>query len=290
MGTLHVVATPIGNLEDMTLRSLRVLREADAVYAEDTRRTRVLLERYEIQRRLTSLHAHNESSRLAEVLGRLAEGEEIALVTDAGTPLISDPGGRLVEAAADAGHQVTALPGPSAVLAAVASCGLRITSFTFLGFPPRRSGPRQKLFESYVQSEPALVLFESPQRLASTLVDLVKVFGPNRRACVARELTKMHEEIVRGSLADLQDHYAQSPRGEIALVVEGAQSEDRPELEPDEIERSVRALVDQGLRAREIASELAGSLGVPRREIYAIAVRLLQAVEAEEEPSSGRYE
>ena len=147
MGTLHVVATPIGNLEDVTLRSLRVLREADAVYAEDTRRTRVLLDKYEIRRRLISLHAHNESSRLQEVLTRLAEGEEIALVTDAGTPLVSDPGGRLVEAAANAGHQVTALPGPSAVLAAVASCGLRITGFTFLGFPPRRSGPRRKLFE-----------------------------------------------------------------------------------------------------------------------------------------------
>ena len=290
MGTLHVVATPIGNLEDMTLRSLRVLREADGVYAEDTRRTRILLEKYEIQRRLTSLHAHNESFRVEEVLRRLAEGDEIALVTDAGTPLISDPGGRLVQAAADAGHDVTALPGASAVLAAVASCGLRITSFTFLGFPPRRSGPRQKLFESFAHSAPALVLFESPQRLASTLVDLAKVFGPDRRACVARELTKMHEEIVRGSLADLRDHYAQAPRGEIALVVEGAQSEARPELELDEIERSVRALVDQGLRAREIASQLAASLGVPRRDLYAIAVRILQAVEVEEEAGSGRYE
>ena len=123
MGTLHVVATPIGNLEDITLRSVRILREADGVYAEDTRRTRILLEKYEIQRRLTSLHAHNESSRVAEVLGRLAEGEEIALVTDAGTPLVSDPGGRLVQAAADAGHCVTALPGPSAVLAATADRG-----------------------------------------------------------------------------------------------------------------------------------------------------------------------
>ena len=290
MGTLHVVATPIGNLEDITLRSVRILREADGVYAEDTRRTRILLEKYEIQRRLTSLHAHNESSRVEEVLGRLAEGEEIALVTDAGTPLVSDPGGRLVQAAADAGHRVTALPGPSAVLAAVASCGLRVTSFTFLGFPPRRSGPRQKLFESFTHSEPALVLFESPQRLNSTLVDLVKVFGSNRRACVARELTKMHEEIVRGSLAELRDRYAQAPRGEIALVIEGADNEVRPEHELDEIERSVRALVEEGLRAREIASQLAGSLGVPRRDLYAIAVRMLQAVEVEEEAGSGRYE
>ena len=284
MGTLHVVATPIGNLEDVTLRSLRVLREADAVYAEDTRRTRVLLDKYEIRRRLISLHAHNESSRLQEVLTRLAEGEEIALVTDAGTPLVSDPGGRLVEAAANAGHQVTALPGPSAVLAAVASCGLRITGFTFLGFPPRRSGPRRKLFESFAHSEPALVLFESPQRLASTLVDLANVLGEDRRACVARELTKIHEEIVRGTLADLQIHYAQPPRGEIALVIEGAPIEARPKADPDEVERSVSDLVAQGLRAREIASQLTGPLGLPRRDLYAIAVQML---EAKEDPGSG---
>ena len=287
MGTLHVVATPIGNLEDITLRSLRSLRESDAIYAEDTRRTRILLDRHEIQGRLVSLHAHNESSRIDEVLSRLQAGEAIALVTDAGTPVVSDPGGRLVEAVANAGHRVSPLPGASALLAAVASCGLRVTSFTFLGFPPRRSGVRRKLFQTVAEGAPAIVVFESAQRLEATLADLAAVLGSGRRACVARELTKVHEEIVRGSLAQLQVRFAEPPRGEIVIVVEGADSSDRPLPDREEVEEAVKHLVDEGMRAREIASALAERWGLPRRELYALAVEFLQADPGADDQDSG---
>lgn len=286
MGTLHVVATPIGNLEDMTLRGLRVLGEADVVYAEDTRRSRVLLDRHGISARLVSLHAHNESARLAEALERLGADERIALITDAGTPLISDPGGRLVAAAAEAGHVVEAVPGASAVLAALAICGLRVASFTFVGFPPRRSGARRKRFAMYASGEPALVLFESPARLAATLADLVATFGAERRACVARELTKLHEEVVRGTLGELAQQFSERARGEITLVVEGVRAADVEQaVDVDEasVAQSIEELAAAGMRAREIAATLAQQTGLPRRDLYARAVAVLNA-----EPASDR--
>ncbi len=281
MGTLHVVATPIGHLEDVTLRSLRVLADADLVYAEDTRRTRVLLDRHGISARLVSLNAQNEVKRIAEALDRLSEeGARVAVVTDAGTPVISDPGGRLVSAAALAGHRVEPVPGASAVLAALSVCGLRVTTFTFIGFPPRRSGARRRLFAEHAPRDAAFVFFESPNRLVATLSDLLAVAGGDRRACVARELTKLHEEIVRGSLDDLSKHFGDGTRGEITVVVEGADPDRRKDesataIDGSALDEAIRELADTGSRAREIAAELAARTGLPRRELYARAASLL---------------
>src|SRR5690606_9373906 len=220
-GALYLVATPIGNLEDVTLRALRVLREAALVLAEDTRRTRILLERHAIAARPLSLHAHNEAARTAEVLAALAAGRDVALVSDAGTPLVSDPGERLVVAAIAAGHPVVPVPGPSAVLAALAGSGLPAVPFAFLGFPPRRPGERAEAFAAWRGRPETLVLFESPHRLAATLRALADALGP-RPACVARELTKLHEEWVRGPLPELAERFASGGvRGEVTIVVGG---------------------------------------------------------------------
>jgi 16S rRNA (cytidine1402-2'-O)-methyltransferase len=221
MGTVHLVATPIGNLEDVTLRALRVLAEADLVFAEDTRRTRILLERHQIAARPVSLHAHNEASRLDRALRVLEGGGSVALVSDGGTPLISDPGERLVRAALGEGHRVESVPGASAVLAALVASGLPTQPFAFLGFLPRRVGRRRSLLESYRDRPETLVLFESPRRLAGTLEALEQILGP-RRACVARELTKLHEELVRGELGELVERFREGARGEVSVVVEGA--------------------------------------------------------------------
>lgn len=221
MGTLYVVATPIGNLEDVTLRALRALREASCVLAEDTRHTRVLLERHGIAARPRSLHAHNEMARTGEVLALLREGRDVALVSDAGTPLVSDPGARLVAAVIEDGHTVSPLPGPSAVLAALTVSGLAGDGFVFLGFLPRRRSERDAVLARERATPRPLVLFESPRRTGATLAALHAVLG-ERRACVARELTKRHEEVVRGTLGELAARFAEGARGEVTIVVEGA--------------------------------------------------------------------
>ena len=230
MGTLCLVATPIGNLEDITLRALRVLREAERIYAEDTRRTAVLLRHHGIEARARSLHAHNESARIREVLAALEGEGAIALVSDAGSPLISDPGVRLVDAVIEAGHRVEAIPGPTAVVAALASSGLAPHPFVFLGFLPRKSGPRGKRLAAYREREETLVLFESPHRVGALLHDAVEALGA-RRACVARELTKVHEEIARGPLEELAERFAEGCRGEVTVVIEGLRRPKRGEEE-----------------------------------------------------------
>jgi 16S rRNA (cytidine1402-2'-O)-methyltransferase len=221
MGTLCLVATPIGNLEDITLRALRILREADRVYAEDTRRSAVLLRHHGIAGRLSSLHAHNEAGRIREVLTALGAEERVALISDAGTPLVSDPGIRLVDAVVDAGHRVETIPGPSAVIAALSVSGLAPHPFVFLGFLARRSGARRNRLGAYRDRAETLILFESPHRIGALLDDAREVLGP-RRACVARELTKLHEEVVRGTLEELADRFRDGSRGEITVVIEGA--------------------------------------------------------------------
>ncbi len=210
MASLFIVATPIGNLEDVTPRALRVLGEAALVLAEDTRRTRVLLEQKGVAATPVSLHQHNESARVAKVLAELEGGGDVALVSDAGTPLVSDPGERLVAAVLEAGFEVVPIPGASAVLAALAGCGLPTERFSFLGFLPRKAGERGALLRSYVDRPETLVLFESPRRVGATLTALAEGLG-DRPACVARELTKLHEEFVRGSLTELADRRAPPP-------------------------------------------------------------------------------
>lgn len=272
MGTLHVVATPIGNLEDVTLRALRVIGEADLLFAEDTRRTRKLLERHGIDARPLSLHAHNEQSRVDRALEALAGDGRVALVSDAGTPLVSDPGERLVAAAIAAGHRVEAVPGASAILAALAVAGLSTEPFTFLGFLPRRAGARKQVLEAYRNRAETLVLFESPKRIEKTLAELAEALG-DRRACVARELTKMHEEARRGRLSELVGHYAGGVLGEITVVVEGA-TEVPAALEESEVDAEIRARIRAGERPKDIAAALAAPTGRAKRDLYARALAL----------------
>jgi 16S rRNA (cytidine1402-2'-O)-methyltransferase len=276
LGTLYVVATPIGNLEDVTLRALRVLREADLLLAEDTRHTRVLLARHGIEARPVSLHAHNEAARCARALGVLAAGGSVALVSDAGTPLLSDPGARLVAAAIAAGHAASPVPGPSAIAATLCVAGLDVERFSFIGFLPRRAGPRRALLRELSPRADALVFFESPRRLAATLRELSELFGP-RRACVARELTKVYEELARGTLPELAERFAGGARGEITLVVEGAQSGGASAESAEaggDLDAQIRARLARGEGAREIAASLSSESGIPRRAVYSRVVAL----------------
>jgi len=271
VGRLSLVATPIGNLEDVTLRALRVLREADLLLAEDTRHVRRLLDRHGIDARPVSLHAHNEARRRVEALAALGSGAHVALVSDAGTPLVSDPGERLVAAAIAAGHAVEAVPGPSAVLAALVVSGLPTSTFTFLGFLPRRAGERARVLARVRQAPETLVIFESPRRLGATLRGLAEALGP-RQACVARELTKLHEEVARGPLDALALRFAQGARGEVVIVVEGAG--DPPAASIGDLTGEIRGRLARGERPREIAQTLAPTAGRSRRELYGLALAI----------------
>ncbi len=260
---LAVCATPIGNLEDVTLRVLRELAEADVVLAEDTRHTRGLLERHEIQARLLSYHEHNEAKRTAELLPRLEAGERVALVSDAGLPGINDPGARLVAAALEAGVPVTVLPGPSAVETALVASGLVGERYQFLGYLPRGERALAELGEELARWPWPVVAFESPQRLPRSLAALARVV-PKRPSAVCRELTKRHEEVVRGTLSELAERFAEPPRGEVTLVLGAAEA---AADEPAAL-AAVGELVEAGL-ARKQAAELVSRLtGVARNTLY----------------------
>ncbi len=278
MGTLCLVATPIGNLEDVTPRALRALGTADLVLAEDTRRTRVLLDRHGVKAKPVSLYAHNEAARVERALSVLEEGGEVVLVSDAGTPVISDPGERLVAAAILAGHRITIAPGPSAVPAALAVSGLPPIPFTFVGFLSRKASERDALLEDLASRRDTLVLFESPRRLVATLQRLVSVLG-DRRACVARELTKLHEEVVHGSLRELAEHFGDSVKGEVTLVVEGAPQEVRvgsvAEFDPE-----IHAGLKKGESSKQLSVRLAEESGLPRRVVYGRILALRDRREA----------
>ncbi len=275
MGTLHIVATPIGNLEDVTLRALRVLREVDWVLAEDTRRTRVLLDHFEIPQKPTSLHAHNEAGRIERVIAALSEGRSIALVSDAGTPLVSDPGARLVAAVAKAAHPIEAVPGPSALLAALSVSGLDTERVLFLGFLPRKAGARRRLLESQKGRPETIVLFESPRRVATTLAEIASILG-DRAGCLARELTKRHEEVIRESLSSLARRFADSPpRGECTLVIAGATADEMQAEQAwsdDELDEVIHAELAAGASVRDLARDLAHRSGRARRDVYARAI------------------
>jgi 16S rRNA (cytidine1402-2'-O)-methyltransferase len=266
---LAICATPIGNLDDVTLRVLAELREADVVLCEDTRHTRTLLERHGIRARLLSYHEHNEASRTAELLPRLEAGERVALVSDAGMPGISDPGARLIAAALDAGLEVHVLPGPSAVETALVASGLVAERFRFVGFLPRSARALGAFWQTLEPVEPA-VAFESPQRLPTTLSSLAE-HEPDRRVAVCRELTKRFEEVARGTAADLARRFADPPRGEITLVIgpsaQTAAVESEREREEEAL-AAVRELVDAGIPRRR-ASELVSRLtGIARNDLY----------------------
>lgn len=227
-GVLYVVATPIGNLEDVTYRARRVLTEADVIACEDTRHTRVLLNHYGINKPLVSLYEHNERARTPELLQRLREGETIALVSDAGTPAVSDPGFVLLREALAAGFTVVPIPGPSALLAALTVSGLPPDRFTFLGFLPKRSSRRRRALQEVAGQPATLILFEAPHRITTVLQDLLDVLG-DRRVALARELTKKFEDVFRGTLSEALQHLrTHPPRGEFTIVVEGASEEHPP--------------------------------------------------------------
>jgi 16S rRNA (cytidine1402-2'-O)-methyltransferase len=260
-GRLIVCPTPIGNLEDVTLRVLGALRSADVVACEDTRRTRVLLDRYGVDATLVSYHEHNERARAAELVRRMADGETVALVSDAGMPLISDPGHVLVAGAVAAGVPVEVLPGPSAALAGLVASALPSDSWRFVGFLPRKPSELEAIW----RSEETVVAFESPKRLAASLASLAAV-DPARPVAVCRELTKVHEEVVRGDAASLAERYAaEEPRGEIVLVVGGA-SREIAATEP--AVDALRRLVEAGARARPAAAVVSELTGVPANVLY----------------------
>jgi len=261
-GSLVVCPTPIGNMEDITLRVLTALREADVVACEDTRHTRVLLDRHGISARTVSYHEHNEAARAAELVGRMQAGETVALVSDAGMPLVNDPGFLLVAACVTAGVGVEVLPGPSAALTALVVSGLPATSWRFVGFLPRKRGELEAVFRGAGET---LVAFESPRRIGASLAALAAV-DPERAVVVCRELTKLHEEVVRGTAAELAARYAgDAPRGEIVVVVGGAPAA-AVDLAPA-LDALVR-LVDAGAKARPAAGVVADLTGVPANRLY----------------------
>lgn len=272
MGTLYIVATPIGNLEDISARALRVLREAPVIAAEDTRHSKKLLNHYGIDTPLISYHEHNQRQRETQLLARLVEGD-VALITDAGTPAISDPGAAIVRAALAAGHSVSPIPGPSSLAAGVSVSGLIDGPFIMLGFLPRESAPRQLLIGRAGTTGWPLVLFESAQRLAATLRDLHDALG-DRDSVVLRELTKVHEEVRSGTLDELAAWTTSNAvRGEIVLVVGGSQATgDVSAVDAAEV---VAALRRAGLSPSKAAREAASITGLPRSELYALATRPL---------------
>jgi 16S rRNA (cytidine1402-2'-O)-methyltransferase len=269
-GKLFVVATPIGNLEDITLRAVRVLRESERVLAEDTRRTRILLTHLGLSTPLVSLHAHTGPGKLDALADELAAGHVYALVTDAGTPLVSDPGFQLVERALAQGVSIEAVPGPSAVMAALCVAGIPADHFRFAGFLPRGGKRRREALARIAVDHAASVMFEAPSRVVDTLRELRDVCGATRQAALCRELTKLHEEVARGTLAELCERFSEAPRGEITLVLAGAPPEaaaDEP-LDEDALSARIAAGLASGQGAKDLARELAEALGLPRRDVY----------------------
>jgi 16S rRNA (cytidine1402-2'-O)-methyltransferase len=262
---LAVCATPIGNLDDVTLRLLDELRSADAVLCEDTRHTRVLLDRHGISARLVSYHAHNEAQRTAELLPRLAAGERVALVSDAGMPGISDPGARLVGAALDAGVPVTVLPGPSAVETALVASGFAVERYQFVGFLPRGAKALRSLWEELSRWPHPVVAFESPRRLPATLRSLAEA-DPERVVAVCRELTKKFEQVVRGSAADVAAQFGEPPKGEITLVLGPGPAGGAADSDAAVV--AVGELVAAGLPRRQAADVVARLTGAARNELY----------------------
>lgn len=268
-GTLFVVSTPIGNMGDFSFRAVETLRDVAAVLAEDTRHTRHLLERYEIDAPLVAYHEHNEAKTTPRLVERLLNGESLALVSDAGTPLLSDPGARLVRAAIDAGVQVSPVPGASALLAALVASGLEAERFTFYGFLARKGPERRTAIDELVALRHAAVLYEAPARVHATLAELADAGAGGRQAVVARELTKQYEELRRGTVAQLVAYYQQTPpRGEVVIVIAGQVPTGASE---DQLRARATALRAEGRSARDIAAALSAELGAPRNLAYRLA-------------------
>ena len=268
---LYIVATPIGNLEDITLRALRVLREADLIACEDTRHTQKLLNHFEIKAPTQSYHEHNEAARAKELVERIGRGERIALVCDAGTPGISDPGERLIRAAIESGVKVVTIPGASAMISAVVASGLPTDSFRFAGFLPSRSGERRSVLENLRDATETLIFYEAPHRIMEMLTDVETVLGQSRRIVIARELTKIHEEFLRGTSAEVSAELAKRPavKGEITVILSGKATEaDHPGRQRSLSERMRELMASESLDEKSALKEVAKEFGLSKSEAY----------------------
>jgi 16S rRNA (cytidine1402-2'-O)-methyltransferase len=271
-GTLLVCATPIGNLGDVTLRVLDALKSADTIAAEDTRVTRKLLSRYEIHTPAEAYHEHNRVAKTPELVARIERGERIALVSDAGTPGISDPGEHLVDACLDAGLRVEVLPGASAIVTALVASGLPTHAFYFGGFLPRKAGERARALERLRELDATLVFYESPGRTAATLASLAEAF-PGRRAALARELTKLHEEVARAEIGALATGFADRPlKGEVVLLVGPPEAPAQLTMDEELVRERLRDAVARGLTRRDAVREVASELGLPRNDVYRVSL------------------
>ncbi|MFB2835488.1 16S rRNA (cytidine(1402)-2'-O)-methyltransferase [Floridanema evergladense] len=282
MGTLYLVATPIGNLEDMTFRAIRILQTVDLIAAEDTRHTGKLLQHFQIKTPQLSYHEHNSQQRIPELLSQLSQGKAIALVTDAGMPLISDPGYELVKACIAQGISVVPIPGANAAITALSAAGLATDKFVFEGFLPAKNKERRTYLETLKSETRTIIFYESPHRLRETLQDLGAILGEEREIVLARELTKMHEEFWRGMIGDAIAHYTnREPQGEFTLVVAGATLE-KPQLSEAAIKAELQNLLRQGLSRSDASRQLAQQTSLPRRQIYQLALTIPEPNLAEE--------
>jgi len=270
MPTLYIVATPIGNLEDISLRALRTLREVKLIAAEDTRKTKHLLTTYDIKTPVTSYHEHNKWTKLGYILNYL-EGEDVALVSNAGMPGISDPGYELIVAANQRGISVVPIPGPSVVITALVISGLPTDRFSYTGFLPHKANGRRHLLESIADEHSTIVALESPHRLLAALNDILLILG-DRRVAVCRELTKIYEEVFRGTISQAIGHFTE-PRGEFTLVIEGKKERDKPQL-TEAIEGQLHHMRLSGMMAKEAIAKIAGETGLSRKELYRAWLRL----------------
>ena len=269
-GLLYIVATPIGNLEDITLRALRVLKEVDVIAAEDTRHTQILLSHHDIHTPLTSYHEHNEKTKAQDLVARLARGQNIALVSDAGTPTISDPGFRLVVQAIRAGVRIIPIPGASALTAVLSATGLPTDRFVFEGFLPAKKKQRRERLQILRDEIRTLIFYEAPHRLRDALDDIHELLG-NREAVLAREVSKIHEEFLRGPISELVSALGGGDvRGEVTLIISGSAGESR--ANEDLLKAEIRELKRQGLRVKEIAEVLGEKFGYPKKDIYRLAL------------------
>jgi 16S rRNA (cytidine1402-2'-O)-methyltransferase len=275
-GVLRIVSTPIGNLEDLSPRAAAALRDADLVVCEDTRVTRKLLTRLDAHPRVVAVHARNEQREAARIAQEVARGAQVALVTDAGTPGVSDPGRRIVSACREAGQRVEAIPGPSAALAALVASGLPSARFSVEGFLPQTGKARRRRLDGLASERRTMVIFEAPHRIADTLKDMANVFGSQRRAALARELTKIHEEIVVSSIGELLERVNEvAPRGECTLVIEGAAEEDvAEEVSQDLLLEMLSEAIERGATKRDAVAEVAQATGAPRRVVFDLATTL----------------
>jgi len=276
-GTLFVIATPIGNLEDITFRAVRILGDSALILAEDTRRTRKLLSRYEISTPLISCNARNAGSKITKTVRLLKEGKDISLVTDAGTPAVSDPGNVIVNAVADEGGRVCPVPGPSAAISALSICGLKGEGFRFVGFLPKQKNRRHRRLGALAEDGAVLIFYEAPGRLRRMLVEFRDFFGSERMAVICRELTKIHEDITRGSLGVICEDIAEDIKGEVTVLIEGspAASKAGPEIDDGVLDDLILKEIHTDASLRDIALRLSRRLELPRKTVYDRAVRII---------------